>query len=496
MSENAANICFNVPDIILWIAHFVDSSDSSTLSVISRTTRCAYVTLVDELSREISCHIVDVPSLAEFLSERTRRAGKLDCRSTEIIGKECFYSDPRELESNQALAKILRLVSEYQTLQTFYHHAWDETDTFLCLPKEIFHALGHSSNSITTMNITAHPCNWDTLFTIEFKVMRKFQLALSPGDTRTECGRTEAGTPIHRSNVSNFLQNMGQLTHLVLTISSNLVGDLDITKLRFPNLESFDLSRDFASPGLYCFVARHMALQYLHLHFKTGHIPSPFRDYHLPELRALKMNGRNTNTLATFLGKKDEVATITCARRPRLEHLRIHDVDRLYYLNVYVLPLASQLRRLDLHFFFRSPPFEIEFGSFLASFEVLVELSISFEPRLVVTLVEDPHSQTFSALTLRTILRYMDNCSSLKALHLCDTETYPLLIEDLQNLSPVPKSIEFISWRCYNEKQVFRVVHDQATMSAHAVPFNLPLNTKEVVHDWRNENTIQTYFSS
>ena len=94
------------------------------------------------------------------------------------------------------------------------------------------------------------------------------------------------------------------------------------------------------------------------------------------------------------------------------------------------------------------------------------------------------------------MLRCLATCSTLKAFHVHDPETLPLQAEDLRNLFPVPRSLQFISWGHYAGKQVFRVVHDQVTMRANVVPFDLPPKAKEVVYDWRNENTLQSYFAA
>ncbi|KLO06153.1 hypothetical protein SCHPADRAFT_699004 [Schizopora paradoxa] len=495
MNGNAVNTCFNVPDIILTIAHFIDGANRYTLPFLSRTNRCAYITLVGVRARNVSCHIVDTPSLAIFFEEQSRLAGKLVCKSLEIIGKECFYSDPREPESNKALVKILQRIGEYQTLETFSYHAWDEANTFLCLSKEICHALGSSCNSITAMKITAHPCNWDALFAIEFKVMQKFQLALSHRDAHSECGRSVAGTPLQRSNISNFLQIMRQLNHLVLVLTSFRVGELDVAKLHIPSLNSLEITGDNAPIGIVYFVARHTALQYLHLRIGHGHLPSPFQDHHLPELRALMMDIRNTGALGTFLARQHELANVACARRPRIEHLRILNVDKLYYLNERVQPFGRQLRRLDLHFLLRLPVFEGGFHQFLSSFRALVELSITLKRRPDIMTVEGPHAQTLTALNLRIMLRCLSSCSTLKAFHLHDPETLPLDAEDIQNLFPIPRSLQFISWGCYSGKQVFRVSHNPVTMRGNVVPIDLPQRTKEVVYDWRNENTLQSDFT-
>lgn len=240
----------------------------------------------------------------------------------------------------------------------------------------------------------------DSLFAVHFKEMRKFQLALSHRDARTECGKGISGMPLQRSNISNFLRKMGHLTHLVLILSSFRVGELDVTGLHIPSLESLDISGDHAPTGMIDFVTSHKTLHHLHLRFEHGHLPTPFQDQHLPELRALMMNVRNTGAFGTFLGRQLEVAHVTCARRPHLKHLRVHNVDKLYYLCDFVQPFGRQLRRLDLHFLLRLPVFETGFGWFLASFRVLEELSITLKQRPDIMTVEGPHAQTFSEASL------------------------------------------------------------------------------------------------
>lgn len=254
----------------------------------------------------------------------------------------------------------------------------------------------------------------DALFAIEFKEMRRFQLTLSHRDTGFECGRTFAGTPLLRSNISKFLQNMVQLTNLVIVFSSFRIGNLDVTKLHIPCLVSLDMSGDFSPTGLVTFVVKHTTLHHLHLRFDNGYIPSPFQDHHLTGLRALMMAVRNTSLFGTFLGRRHETAHVRCARRPRLEHLRIHDIDKLYYLNDFIQPFSMQLRRLDLHFLLRLPPFEGGFHSFLSSFRALVELSITLKRRADITTVEGPHARTFTAtnlvrLTLSSVSRKIEH---------------------------------------------------------------------------------------
>jgi len=289
---------------------------------------------------------------------------------------------------------------------------------------------------------------------------------------------------------------MRHLTNLILALSNYRFGAFNISNLYFPALRALDISGNDAPTGLVPFVAKHTSLHILHLHFDYGPLPAPFQDQDLLDLRALMMSARNTGVFGTFLSKRSESEEETCARRPHLDHLRIYNVDSLHYLLAYVQPLGKQLRRLDLHFLIRKPVFEDGFSTFLASLTALVELSITLRRRADIMTISGPHAQALSEAQLRTFLHGFKDCASLKALHFHDEETLPLHADDLENLLPVPPSIEFISWGRHSGKQAFRIVHDLETGNAYGVPFDLnPPENKQMVVDWTSENTFGNYFT-
>lgn len=186
-SGNAADLCFNMPDMILSIARFVDCSINSSLSHFSRTNRCAYLSLEHERSRIISCHVEDIPSLSRFLKQQLRRNGQLSCRSLEVsfpsseysifaycystrfmnanikvIGKPFFHSGPRAMNAHKSFVEILNLVGENEALDAFAYRTskFNSLREWLCVPPEIWTALRKSTGKLKSLNIMSHPCNW------------------------------------------------------------------------------------------------------------------------------------------------------------------------------------------------------------------------------------------------------------------------------------------------------------------------------------------------
>ncbi len=177
---------------------------------------------------------------------------------------------------------------------------------------------------------------------------------------------------------------MQHLTSLVLSLSQfgleiPLFDDLD-----FPALRSLNLSGDNGPPGLVHFAARHSLLHNLHLGFRLWILSDrdTFKDHSLPQLRALMLKS-SMFIFDNFLGKRPvpESAEVICSRRPHFEHLRLDNIRDGPYQLKFVQPLGRQLRRLDLHFVSRTTVFEDWFRTFLESFAVLVELSITLNRR-------------------------------------------------------------------------------------------------------------------
>lgn len=174
LQRSTAESALGVPDVTLCISKLIDNRTIFQLSKVNRST---YRTLLGERSRKIFCQVVDTPSLWLFLKSRFLRSVKPVVRSLTVIpiftpkmilpkevlqisGKECFHRDPREPDAHRALVDILRLIGEIGTLEEFSYHSWDDDNTFLCIPKEVFQALEKSSRSLRTTTLTAHPCNW------------------------------------------------------------------------------------------------------------------------------------------------------------------------------------------------------------------------------------------------------------------------------------------------------------------------------------------------
>ncbi len=83
-NESAADTCLNIPEVILFIADFIDISNASSLSCLSRTNRCTYLTLLHERSQNIDCAVVNIPSLSLFLNGQLGRSSQVMCRSLEV----------------------------------------------------------------------------------------------------------------------------------------------------------------------------------------------------------------------------------------------------------------------------------------------------------------------------------------------------------------------------------------------------------------------------
>lgn len=220
--------------------------------------------------------------------------------------------------------------------------------------------------------------------------MRKLQLTLRlDEDSHTECRAQDKSyidiTRVEITTVPEFLQSMQRLATLVLSLSHNTGQHrLFLYRVHLPALRSLDVSGDKEPHGFVRFLETHSSLLHtLRLRFEMwllsfGERRRSATDHMLLELRALMVDENNGEFTDDLLGKRTaESADATCARRPRFEHLRVHDIRTRSYLTERVQPLGRMLRRLDLQFLSRRLVFEEWFTAFLESFTALVELSIT-----------------------------------------------------------------------------------------------------------------------
>ncbi|KLO09508.1 hypothetical protein SCHPADRAFT_931095 [Schizopora paradoxa] len=495
MSKSPAETCFSIPEVILHIAAFIDNSDEGTLSYLSRTNRCAYLSLEQDRSRIVSCRLENTPSLALFLDRQLSKYEQIWCRSLEIIGTPYSRSDSREVDAQSSLLSILNQIGKVQMLDAFAYRTYNHRQGFLCIPRQIMTALRASSGTLRSLNIMSHPCNWASLLNTDFNELRNLQLALTNSKSPNEC-RSPFLPPedtLISSDLPRFLQSMGHLTNLVLTIHNLKAGILNMSNIHFPALIAIDISASIAPLGLTRFVASHTELLRLHLSFGESFVPGPFLPQDLPKLRALKFRVENNRMFSTFLGKRQsESAEETCTRRPNIEHISIENLAYFQFLRDCINPFGAQLRRLDLHCWDDRPVFRGEFYKMLKSFSALVELSIMIKGRWDIG-AKNVIIQSISEL--QNLLRSLKDCASLRAMHLSDAASKPLEVSDLKNLQPVPPSLRFVSWENRDGKTTFRIVHNTESQSAHAVIYEVPPLPHNIVYDWTSRNTFRHLFN-
>ncbi|KLO09509.1 hypothetical protein SCHPADRAFT_1000194 [Schizopora paradoxa] len=479
-TKSAADACFSIPEIVLLIATFIDPSFIKTLSYLSKTNRCTYLSLEQERSRMISCRIENVPSLSLFADRQLLRHESFPCRLLEIIGERGVHSDAYD-----SLASILNHIGESQTLDAFAYRCLSRSLEFVCVHPEIWNALRASSTTLRSLNIMSHPCNWLSLSTIEFTELRSLQLALSVSSSPSEC-RNFIASPAHivlSFNVPRFLQKMQHLTNLVLILPHSMIGMLNMRNLFLPALIAIDIFGDIAPVGLTEFVTHHSELLRLHLCFYSL-IQSPIQEQHLPKLRSLKFG--------VELMEKDRTYTsLIRARRPHLEHISIYDLRSFRFLGNFIEPFQHQLLRLDL----KSADYENlivdNLRRPLESFVALIEISVTIGGPPIPPKSGARYSTLKSNAELQAYLRSFVVCTSLKALHLHNPSTLPLRNSDLQNLRHVPPSLQYISWGNRLGTTTFRIVRDSASQSTHAEVCEIPPPPREIVHDWTSENTFR-----
>ncbi|KLO09526.1 hypothetical protein SCHPADRAFT_1000206 [Schizopora paradoxa] len=490
----AAETCFNIPEIILHISAFVWKSDAGTLSYLSRTNRCAYLSLEQERSRIVSCLLEKTHSLSLFLNRQLSKYEQISCRSLEIIGTPYSRSVSRELDAQSSLLSILNHIGKSQTLVAFGYRTYNHQE-FLCTPPQIMAALRASSGTLRSLNIMSHSCSWESLLKSDFNELRNLQLALISSKSQTKCKSPflQPAEFLISSDLPRFLQSMRHLTNLVLSIHGFKAGILNMSNLHFPTLIAIDISASTAPLGLTQFVASHSELLHLHLSFGESFVPGPFLPQDLPKLRALKFSVENNRMFATFLGRShSESAEETCARRPNIQHISIDNLAYFQFLKDCINPFGAQLRRLDLRCWDDQPVFRGEFYKMLKSFTALVELSMTIRGRRDIG-AKNVIIQSISEL--QNLLRSLKDCASLRAIHLRDMVSKPLDVSDLKNLQLVPPSLQFISWESRDGKTTFRIIHNTETRSAHAVACEVPPPPHDVVYDWTSKNTLRHLFS-
>ncbi|KLO09507.1 hypothetical protein SCHPADRAFT_931094 [Schizopora paradoxa] len=500
-SKSSAEACFSIPEIIQRIAVFVDNWDKCTLSYFSRTNRCTHISLQQERNRTISCRVENIPSLSMFIDRRLSQDELVPCRSLEIIGNRGFQSDPRDVDAHSSLVSILNHLGENRRLDAFSYRGPDQSQEFVCVPPQIWTALRPSSGALKSLNIMTHSCNWDTLFAIDFSELRGLQLAidfsiLSPYGCRN-VNLSYTGTLLS-SQIPRFLQCMQHLTNLMLSLPYARAGTLNMKDLLFPALLAVDLSSHTPPLGLTRFIARHPELLRLQLRFEASFILAQVQVQDLPNLRALKFRAGSVEhaILSTFFARRPPApsnAEEVRARRLHIEHISICNLQEFRGLEYYISPYGSQLRRLDLQISNHRQISQNHLSFELRSFTALVELSITIidiHPEL--GLVKRTEEKSISEL--RNYLKALKRCVSLKALHLHNPPSRPVSSSNLQNLEPLPPSLQYISWKNRSVKTTFRIVRDSASHSPHAVVCEVPSVQREIVYDWTSENTFRHAF--
>ncbi|KLO09510.1 hypothetical protein SCHPADRAFT_931097, partial [Schizopora paradoxa] len=328
-NKRAADTSFNISEIVSKISTFIDDSDETSLSYLSRTNRCAYLSLQRDRGRIIACRVENVPSLSQFLNRQLSNYGRILCRSLEIIAKEGFHLDPRDSASHSSLESVFKLIGENQALNAFAYRTATPNcpQEFVCAPPRIWDSLRTSSGNLQALNIVTHACNWPSVFRLSFSGLRSLQLVLSFSTTPFRCRKVDYDPKenLWAVLVPRFLQRMEHLTHLVLSLrKAEFDPGFEMTDLHFPALIAIDISASTAPRGLIRFTANHPNLVRLHLHFKESTGQGQFRPQHLPMLRALKLREENSGTFATFLGRPSESVEHAFARRPHIEHFFIY----------------------------------------------------------------------------------------------------------------------------------------------------------------------------
>ncbi|KLO09524.1 hypothetical protein SCHPADRAFT_931105 [Schizopora paradoxa] len=496
-SRTATNRFFNMTEIILLIATFIDALDAKAISYLSRINRCAYASLIQKRVRIVSCPVENVPSLSVFLE----RHKELPCRSLEIIGKGDFHSDPRDLKAHSSLVSILKRIGEQQTLETFaYKTLFGSNPRSVCVPSEIWSALRASSTSLRSLNIMLQPCSWASLSAIEFIELKSVQLTFNTPGWPSDC-RNNSLSPADISlsgtiTTPRFLNSMQHLTNLVLTFNSPRVDAMimNMENLHFPALIAIDIYTDSNSPVLNQFIENHPGLHRLHLSSAMPFTSSPFQTQHFPELRALRFRVEsadhwNANVPEFALPDLGNAETLH-AHCTYIEHLSIYDLRTLPSVHKYAHPYLNQLRRLDLQTVDSRQVSQDVLNTTLGSFTALIEISITISrfrecPAFGRRAIENPIAE------LQSYLTSLKDCVPLRAMHLYNPSSQPLNASDLQNLHPVPPSLRYVSWGNHFGTTTVRIVHNSASQSAHAEVCEIPSPPREIVYDWTSKNTFR-----
>ncbi|KLO09506.1 hypothetical protein SCHPADRAFT_931093 [Schizopora paradoxa] len=502
-TKSSADACFAIPEIIQRVAACIDKWDKRTLTYLSRTNRCAYVSLEEERTRNISCRVENASLLAKYMDQRILQGDTLLCRSLEIIGRRGFHSDSREVDAHSSLASILNHLGENQRLEAFAYRASDQSQDFVCVPSQIWNALGASSGTLKSLHIMSHPCNWISLHAIHFTELRSLQLAINFTSSPSEC-RNNINSPADvflKNHMSRWLRGMQHLTNLVLLLSKAVTAN--VRNLLLPELTAIDISSRNSPVGLALFIERHPKLLHVHFCFER---PSPvpdggFRAQDLPNLRALKLRVGSVerSIFDAFFTTPDRFPNNSAeirAHHPQLEHLSVSDFYGLTNFHYRIHPFERQLRRLDLQVQ-SSENGQLPDGDLsipLKPFTKLVELSITLgglHPRAE---FGSRRAIEKAVAELRNLLRVLRNCTLLKALHFCNPSTQPLSNVELKNLRPLPPSLQYISWGNGFQTTTFHIIHDATSQSAHAEICEVPPTPRDMVYDWTAENTIQHVF--
>ncbi|KLO11185.1 hypothetical protein SCHPADRAFT_482061 [Schizopora paradoxa] len=158
-SKGAADACFNISDIILLISAFIDTSEKTSLSFLSRTNRCAYLSLEQERGQVISCSERNTPSLFLFLERLIQRYDHPPCRSLEVIRfEQRCYDDPENHEADFALASILNRIRENSAFDSFAYRT-NQPQGFFPVSPAIWNALHALSGNLRSLSIVSHPCD-------------------------------------------------------------------------------------------------------------------------------------------------------------------------------------------------------------------------------------------------------------------------------------------------------------------------------------------------